>query len=317
MQWMPTAVLVGLVVAAAAGCSGCVIVTSAVSAQEAAVGEPFAWEGDLAAGQRLEIINRNGRITAEPSTGRGVEVRGERRGDNADDIRIEVTEDAAGVTIEAIHPADHSVRRWWPASWFGRSPRINFSVAVPSGVDFVARSRNGRIAADGLDGDVEVETRNGSVRLTGLAGDARVVTRNGGATVIADGDADVQTRNGRVRVEAGGHAQARSRNGSVSVKAGGAAQARTRNGSVSATLGSGDWPGEATFESHNGSVTVRVPETMDADVSLRTDRGSVRTDLAIDAHTDERRHLAGRLGAGGRTLRLETDNGSVRLLAAE
>lgn len=300
MRWIPRLFFVGFVMAGAAACSGAAIVTSAVSAQEAAAGEPFVWEGDLAAGQRLEVINRNGRITAAPSTGRGVEVRGERRGDDADDIRIEVTEDAAGVTIEAIHPKNRPARRWWPSSWFGRSPRVHFSVAVPSGVDFVARSRNGRIEADGLDGNADVETRNGSVRLTGLAGDARVVTRNGGATVIADGDADVQTRNGRVRVEAGGHAQARS-----------------RNGSVSATLGSGDWPGEATFESHNGSVTVRVPETMDADVSLRTDTGSVRTDLAIDAHTDERRHLAGRLGDGGRTIRLETDNGSVRLLAAE
>lgn len=266
MHTMHKVVLVGFVMAVAAACSGAAIVTSAVSAQEAAAGEPFVWEGDLTAGQRLEVINRNGRITAAPSTGRGVEVRGERRGDDADDIRIEVTEDAAGVTIEAIHPKNRPVRRWWPSSWFGRSPRVHFSVAVPSGVDFVARSRNGRIEADGLDGNADVETRNGSVRLTGLAGDARVVTRNGG---------------------------------------------------VSATLGSGDWPGEATFESHNGSVTVRVPETMDADVSLRTDTGSVRTDLTIDAHTDERRHLAGRLGDGGRTIRLETDNGSVRLLAAE
>lgn len=317
MHTMHKVVLVGFVMAVAAACSGAAIVTSAVSAQEAAAGEPFVWEGDLAAGQRLEVINRNGRITAAPSTGRGVDVRGERSGDNADDIRIEVTEDSAGVTIEAIHPKNRPVRRWWPSSWFGRSPRVHFSVAVPSGVDFVARSRNGRIEADGLDGNADVETRNGSVRLAGLAGDARVVTRNGGASVIADGDADVQTRNGRVRVEAGGQVQARSRNGRVSVKAGGPAQARTRNGRVSATLGSGDWLGEATFESHNGSVTVRVPETMDADVSLRTVTGSVRTDLAIDAHTDERRHLAGRLGDGGRTIRLETDNGSVRLLAAE
>ncbi len=296
MHWMLRLALVGIVVATTTACGNTVLLTSSLSAQEAASGEPFTWEGELSPGQQLEIIGRNGRITAEPSSSGQVEVRGERRGHDADGIRIEVTEHADGVTIEAIYPE----RDWWPRSWFGRSPRIDFSVAIPPDVDLVARSRNGSVSADGLGGNVEVETRNGSVSLTGIAGDARVVTRNGGVAVMADGNADIVTRNGRIRVEAGGHARA-----------------RTRNGSVRATLGGTDWTGDSTFETRNGSVTVRVPETADADVSLRTNRGSVRTDLPLDAHTDERDHLAGRLGDGGRSLLLKTRNGSIRLLAAQ
>lgn len=296
MQWIPRLVLVGVVVAATTACVNTVLLTSSLSSQEAVSGEPFTWERELAPGQQVEIIGRNGRIRAEPSSSRQVEVHGERRGHGADDIRVEVTEHADGVTIEAVYPE----RDWWPRGWFGPSPRINFSVAVPAGVDLAARNRNGSISADGLDSDVDVETRNGSVTLTGIVGDARVVTRNGGVTVTADGNADIRTRNGRVRVEAGGYARA-----------------RTRNGSVNATLSSADWTGDATFETRNGSVTVRVPETTDADVAIRTDRGSIRTDLAIDAHTDKRRHLEGRLGNGGRDLRLKTRNGSIRLLAAE
>ena len=296
MHRMPRLVLVGIVAAATTGCINTVLLTSSLSAQEVVSGEPFTWEGELAAGKRVEVVGRNGRITAESSSSGQVEVHGERRGHGADDIRIEVTEHADGVTIEAIRPE----QGWWPGFGFNRSPRVNFSVAVPAGVDLVARSRNGRVAADGLGSNVDVRTRNGSVSLTGIAGDARVVTRNGAVTVMADGNADVVTRNGRVRVEAGGYASARS-----------------RNGSVSATLGRADWTGDTRFETRNGSVTVRVPEAIDADVSMHTDRGSIRTDLAIDAHTDERRHLAGRLGNGGRDLRLKTRNGSIRLLAAE
>ncbi len=273
MPWISRAIFVGFVAAVAAGCSGATVVIPAVSAQEAASAEPFAWEGKLTPGQQVEIIGRNGRITAGPSTDGNVEVRGVRHGYNADEIRIEVTEHAGGVTIETVYPE----RGWW--SWWGGSRRIDFSVAVPDDVDFVARNRNGHVDANGLGGNVEV------------------VTRNGGITVIADGSVDVQTRNGRVQVEAGGYARAHS-----------------RNGSVRATLRKADWTGDATFETRNGSLTLHVPETVNADVSMHTRRGSIHTDLAVDADIDERRHLAGRIGDGGRNLRLKTRNGSIRLL---
>ena len=105
--------------------------------------------------------------------------------------------------------------------------------------------------------------------------------------------------------------------GSINISTAGSADARTVNGSIRATIGSADWDGEAAFETVNGSITLLVPETIDADLSVRTVNGSIKSELEMTDVHSSRRRLEGQLGRGGRDLHVKPTNGSVRLLQAD
>ena len=232
--------------------------------------ELFEWQGRIAAGQHVEIEGVSGTITAAPSTSGLVEVTADRRGARNDpnEVRIEVVEHPAGVTICAVYPREGNA--CLPGDDGRLSTRRNdvqvaFSVGVPPGVDLVVLHVNGAIKASHLAGDIEATTVNGNI------------------TVAANGHA----------------------------------RARTVNGSITAVIGRADWDGEASFETVNGSVTLTLPETADTEVSVRTANGSIRTDLPITDTDERRQRFEGRLGNGGRELRIRTVNGSVRLQSAE
>jgi DUF4097 and DUF4098 domain-containing protein YvlB len=126
-------------------------------------------------------------------------------------------------------------------------------------------------------------TVNGSVEATGLTADANVSTVNG--------DASVSTR--------------------------GWAEATTVNGDVDATVGRADWSGSAEFQTVNGTVTVTLPGSVNAEVQARTVNGDIETDfpLTVTGRFGPRR-LNGTIGSGGRTLSLETVNGQIRIRRA-
>ena len=76
-----------------------------------------------------------------------------------------------------------------------------------------------------------------------------------------------------------------------------------------------DW----TVETRDGSVEVRLPEPVDVMVDAVTSDGSIRSNypgLSVDRPDDDddrsRRELRATLGAGGRTLRVRTGDGTIR-----
>jgi hypothetical protein len=114
-----------------------------------------------------------------------------------------------------------------------------------------------------------------------------------------------------------GDVHASSVNGDVEVSTTGTAEATTVNGSVRASMGRADWTGTMKFNTVNGGITVEVPADFSADVEASTVNGSIETDfpLTVQGRFMNRR-LRGRVGAGGRTLEMESVNGSIRLRKA-
>lgn len=111
-----------------------------------------------------------------------------------------------------------------------------------------------------------------------------------------------------------GNVTASSVNGDVDVATAGYAEGSSVNGSVRAVLGRGDWSGSLSFSSVNGGVTVVLPSGVGADVTASTVNGSIDTDfpLTVQGRFSAKR-LRGTIGAGGRELKLDTVNGSIRL----
>jgi hypothetical protein len=125
-----------------------------------------------------------------------------------------------------------------------------------------------------------------------------------------------RTVNGDVTTSAAlaGPVSLRTVNGTAEFSTSSHGEASTVNGSIRATLGSALWQGTLSFETVNGSITVDLPADLSAEVRAKTVNGDITTDFPLTVTGRvSRRSLSGTIGGGGRTLELETVNGSVKL----
>jgi hypothetical protein len=162
--------------------------------------------------------------------------------------------------------------------------------------------RNNRCAPGGgqmntRNNDVEVEFTVHVPRDVGFVG----ATVNGGVEAVGlSGPVEASTVNDGIHIETSA----------------GDVRASTVNGSITAVAtGAGTRP--LRFNTVNGSITVTLPRNLSADVEAATVNGTITTDfpITVDGRMSPRR-LRGRIGQGGRSLELETVNGSIRIRSA-
>jgi hypothetical protein len=127
-----------------------------------------------------------------------------------------------------------------------------------------------------------------------------------------------RTVNGRVEVnDLTADVEATTVNGDVEVTTTGLASAMTVNGSITVVMGRADWTGDMEFKTVNGSIDVSMPASLSADVEVKTLNGGISSDFPLTVQgTFSRRHMSGTIGGGGRSLQLETVNGSVNIRRA-
>lgn len=248
--------------------------------------ETFEWRGQIALGNGIEIKGVNGNVRATGTAGGEVVVsaiiRGQRN--QASSVRIEVVQHAQGVTLCAVYPdiPGEPPNECLPGSQGRLGVRDNdvvvmFTLSVPPGVEFIGRTVNGEVSADGLASDVSLTTVNGDVSADNLDGDGVLTTVNGDARVSTTG----------------------------------VAEAHTVNGSISASIGLPDWDRDLSFTAVNGSVAVTIPAATNAQVRLMTVHGSVACDFGLTEVTPTNHQ--GTIGTGGRMLMATTVNGNVVL----
>lgn len=180
----------------------------------------------LASGGRLEIINVNGQITAEASTGAAVEVSAERSVSASSDeaaaevlARIEMREEVGvdRVRVETIAPRLRL-----------GGHKVTFVVKVPAGVHVDLRTVNGGVLLENVGGEVRATSTNGAVR--GRIASASLVdarTTNGGVdleltgALTSDGRVTLTSVNGGVHLnvppDTKAQVRARCTNGRISV----------------------------------------------------------------------------------------------------
>lgn len=124
-----------------------------------------------------------------------------------------------------------------------------------------------------------------------------------------------RTVNGSVDAgDLGGNLVLTTVNGGITFSTTGYAEATTVNGSIRGALGTSDWRDALRFETVNGSITLDLPDDLSTEVDASTVNGSISTDFPLTVQGRfSRRHLSGTVGAGGRTLELETVNGGISL----
>lgn len=260
-----------LAVVAASALSACDVVAGGGLFGRAQASDQWNRHYDLAPGGRLEIINVNGRIIAEPApAGSGVDVRADRTARAASEEAarellpsIEIREEAGSdrVRLEVRVPRMSGLS----------GHEVVWTLRVPPGVSVDLRTVNGRIEVSGLDGEVRAETTNGAI--AGRALRAKAV--------------DANTTNGSVDIElasavTGGTFELEAVNGSVSLKLPANSRAhiqgRCVNGGISASGLDLQMVGEQTRR--------RLEATLNgggAHVMLSTVNGGVRIGAAEEA----------------------------------
>ena len=108
-------------------------------------------------------------------------------------------------------------------------------------------------------------------------------------------------------------------NGDVRLSGEGSARAETVNGSIHAALTRAAGSEPLEFETVNGSIELVLPPDVDADLRAETVNGDIDSDFPLESRSSHRHppHTArAKLGSGGRTLKLETVNGSIEVRKA-
>lgn len=213
-------------------------------------------------------------------------------------LEVKVEQHGNTIELEVKKPPSESFH----GIGFHRSATAKLTVSVPRRSDIRARSGDGSIRIERVNGRVEVHTGDGSIRAIDVVGEVTLNTGDGSVTVDgAEGRLDLQTGDGGVNVT-----------GKVS-----SLRAHTGDGSIvfraqPGTAMSDDWE----ITTGDGSVSLYLPPDFAAEMDAHTGDGTIRNELAITADDGGevgRRTVRGRLGGGGKRLRVRTGDGSIRL----
>jgi hypothetical protein len=213
-------------------------------------------------------------------------------------LRVQAQQDGNRVRLEVLKPEDGFEMN------LGVSRSVSFKVSLPRASDVEARSGDGSIRINGVTGRISLRSGDGSITGTTLSGDLAAHTGDGSISLSSiSGRVSVDTGDGSVSVVGAMKAlHARTGDGSIEVRA--AAESRADE----------DWD----ITTGDGGVTVELPARFDADVDARTGDGHISVEglqLISEGQTD-RDEVRGRLGSGGKMLRVRTGDGSIRLRRA-
>jgi DUF4097 and DUF4098 domain-containing protein YvlB len=78
-------------------------------------------------------------------------------------------------------------------------------------------------------------------------------------------------------------------------------------------MGRADWTDRLALSTVNGGITLTLPSTTSADVHAVTVNGDIETEFPLTVTRVDRRRIDGTIGGGGRTLSLDSVNGSISL----
>lgn len=272
-----------------------------------------------ASGARLDLSGFNGSVELIGVDGNTVEVTGTKYAKEAatlGDIRIEGVQEGSLLRVRAVRPVNTERK--------GCNCGVSFVVRAPKRMELTSvTSSNGSMKVENFESVANLRTSNGGMKLYGLKGQVDARTSNGGVTLDnIDGAVAVVTSNGGVTLEGvRGALRAETSNGSirgriVDTANGSPLHLSTSNGTVDVRL-EATHSNDITVRTSNGSINLRMPQSGNAKISARTSHHeSVTTDFPMTIRgTLSKGQLEGTIGNGsGPMVRLETSNGSIRLL---
>jgi hypothetical protein len=243
----------------------------------------------------LHVKTDDGRVTVEVGDAAEIAAEVTTRGWTISPDEVTITENQAGdrVDIEVRLPRH---RHWWPSG----HREVSVILRVPRELDLDIRTGDGSVNVPAISGNLQVFTGDGSIDADGVHGVVRLRT----------GDGSIRARGieGRLEADTGdGRMDVRGRFELLDLHTGdGGIVAEVEEGSRV----TGPW----SLRSGDGGITLRLPETLGAELDAHTGDGSIVLDLPVTVAGElSRTNVRGRLGAGGPPVKVTTGDGSIRL----
>jgi DUF4097 and DUF4098 domain-containing protein YvlB len=233
---------------------------------------------DLTGKPELRVEARDANVHIEAWDQNKIEARVTTRGWHIGSGGLEIVEHQQGNAIEIELRQPH--RAHFSIGIDAR--RTDLEIRMPRSAKVNVHSGDGAVSAKGLEGELEFTSGDGRLDLEDIDGSLRAHTSDGSVRVSGRFDIlELRTSDGRVEVEARPGSQLREA-----------------------------WD----VRSSDGSVTLRIPGDLAADVELHTSDGSITTNIPIAVQGSLSRHdVHGKMNGGGNRLTVHTSDGSVTL----
>jgi DUF4097 and DUF4098 domain-containing protein YvlB len=252
------------------------------------------------AGASLSVNNFGGAIVVHGWTQNRVKVHAEHgsRG------RIEVSLTGNTVMVKA-------------GNRMGAPSVVDFDITVPQEMGLTLSGTYAEIEVDGVRGPISAETVDGAVKVRGGSGIITLHSIQGSVTLAdATGRIEVNSVNEDVELSnISGQIKAETTNGDVTLTGikSSSVEATTINGDViyEGTINDG---GTYSFNSHNGDMTISVPEGANVTVSAATANGDIDASFPLPfTGTPVKRRYLFKLGSGSARMEVESFQGDIEL----
>jgi DUF4097 and DUF4098 domain-containing protein YvlB len=189
---------------------------------------------------------------------------------------------------------------------FHISPTARLRVAVPRASTLQVKTDDGSISVEDVSGRIVLRTSDGNVTASRVSGEVEVRTDDGAIRMQdASGKLDLDTRDGSIVLDARPSVlRAKTGDGSIRVQL------------AAETAMTDNWD----LTTSDGSVTLTLPSSFDAELDAETNDGSVRgshpalkDSEPVGEERRSRRSLRTKMGEGGRLLRIRTGDGTIRI----
>jgi DUF4097 and DUF4098 domain-containing protein YvlB len=219
-------------------------------------------------------------------------------------VGIEISGGSPVVGIQAVH-------------YHGLPTNVDFQLTVPKAMALTLSGVNTEISVEDSGGEISIETVQGEVTVTGGSKIIQASSVDGEVHLSdASGRIECSSVNGAVEIERStGPVVASSVNGEIVLRSINSddVEGSTVNGTVEYDGALKDG-GSYRFSSHNGEVSVAIPERASVAVSVATFSGEFHSDFPIPI--TEKRHgnrFSFTLGNGNARLELESFQGGIHL----
>jgi DUF4097 and DUF4098 domain-containing protein YvlB len=202
----------------------------------------------------------------------------------------------------------------------GPQGSVDYDITAPAWMPIKVEGTYNFVTMDGVQGEVFANTVRGDIVIKGGTGIITAKSVEGEVQVEgARGKVNVSSVNEKIKItDTSGEITADSVNGGITMTGidSKSVDASTINGNIvfEGKLADG---GHYSFDTHNGDLSLGVPENANATFTIRTYQGSFSTDLPLDgvsrADIQRGRRVTTTLGNGSADVSLETFGGSIRV----
>jgi DUF4097 and DUF4098 domain-containing protein YvlB len=236
------------------------------------------------------------------------------RGWNQDRVKIHAEHGRRGRVDVSLVGGTVSVKA---SSRQGAPSVVDMEITVPQAMALTLGGTYAEITVEGVTGPIRAETVEGEVNVRGGRGNITLRSIQGSVTLAdASGRIEVTSVNEDVELaNVSGEIKVETTNGEVTLTGirASSVEAATINGDVvyDGTINDG---GSYAFSSHNGDITVTVPERANVTITAATANGDIDASFPLPVTgTPGKRRWTFKLGSGSARLEAESFQGDIQL----